>query len=103
LIKQEELIALSEEELELVIGGKDPDADKPFIYVKLLTGDHKRVLFTDGMLVRELREIIANCQGIQIEQVRLTFAGRQLEDGFPLASYGVQRDSTIHLMMRLRG
>ena len=55
------------------------------------------------MTILELKSIIQGMEGIVIEHQRLIFAGKQLENERTLGDYNIQGESTIHMVLCLRG
>ena len=73
------------------------------IFVKTLTNKSITVDVEPHTTVRQLKEEVFRKEGIPVEHQRLVFAVKQLEDERTLADYNIIRDSTVHLVLRLRG
>lgn len=85
------------------MNGGGTDGPTKQIFIKTLQGKTLTLDVSDTDSIASIKNKIFEKEGIPVEQQRLVFNGKQLEDNQTIADYNIEENSNIHLVLRLRG
>ena len=81
----------------------DDTGDMMQIFVKTPTGKTITLEVEDTFTIKIIKAILMNKTGIPSKQQRLLSNNNQLEDGYTLSDYDIQKESMLNLVLCLRG
>ena len=73
------------------------------IFIRTLIGKKIPYTIESGWSTLRIKELLQEKEGIDQEQIRLIYGGKQMEDSRTIDSYEIQAGSTIHMILQLRG
>lgn len=73
------------------------------LFIKSINGKTRSVMVEPTTTVGELKRQMQEKEGINPDEQRMIFAGKNLEDTKTMADYNLQAESTVHLVLRVRG
>lgn len=72
-------------------------------FVKTLTGKSIVIDLNENMTIGQVKAHVEQLENIPVDQQRLIYQGKQLDDAQTLGDYNITNDASIHLVLRLRG
>lgn len=73
------------------------------VFISTLSGKTFSLKALPYLGVGQLKELICDVEGIPVDQQRLVFNGKQINDELNLSDYNIQKEANIQLILRLRG
>lgn len=73
------------------------------IFIKTLTGRTVMLIVVETDTVSSVKQKLKDKDGVPVDEQRLLFAGHELKDSSTLKDYNIQKDATLHLVLRLPG
>lgn len=73
------------------------------LFVKSISGKSRTVVGNATTTIREIKEQIREKEGVSVEESRLIYGGKNLEDTRTLGDYNLISNTTIHMVLRVQG
>jgi hypothetical protein len=73
------------------------------IFIKNLKGRTITLGVSSSYKILDVKFMIRDIEGILVQQQRLIFAGKELDDYHTIADYKLQKESTLQLLTRMLG
>lgn len=73
------------------------------IFVKSINGKSRTLEVNPESTIADIKQQLQDKEGLNPEEQRLIFGGKNLEDTRKLSDYNIQAESTLHLVLRVRG